>query len=146
MVSQDLTAATILTFISWCIYMPLPLPWWPRLVHIRAVSLHLAHCKYCKGSHTVCISAGIPGSVTTETWGTWRTTMSGNFTDDNQTESVFTSKLSPAADICVGLAILSVGACTCLLSVYFTLSAYVVFSHTIIIHVLDKVFLALFTA
>uniref|UniRef100_A0A3P8X0G7 Opsin 8, group member c n=1 Tax=Cynoglossus semilaevis TaxID=244447 RepID=A0A3P8X0G7_CYNSE len=40
--------------------------------------------------------------------------MSGNFTDDNQTESVFTSKLSPAADICVGLAILSVGACTCL--------------------------------
>lgn len=31
--------------------------------------------------------------------------------DDNDTSSVFTSKLTHAADICVGLAILTVGMC-----------------------------------
>lgn len=32
-----------------------------------------------------------------------------NSSNDNRTGSVFTSKLTPAADMCVGLAILSVG-------------------------------------
>lgn len=39
----------------------------------------------------------------------------GNSSDDNRIMSVFTSKLTPAADICVGLTILSVGMYTQLL-------------------------------
>lgn len=38
-----------------------------------------------------------------------------NSSDDNRTTSVFTSKLTPAADICVGLTILSFGKCTSVL-------------------------------
>lgn len=40
--------------------------------------------------------------------------MSPDSSDDNRTMSVFTSKLTPAADVCVGLTILSIGMCTAL--------------------------------
>lgn len=41
-----------------------------------------------------------------------------NSSDGNQTTSAFTSKLTPAADICVGLAIFSIGMLSYLFSLF----------------------------